>query len=167
MFFLYKYVKNREVIYIGKTSREINLRIKEHKNKKDLPCTAEIYVCKCPTEAFMNAMEVLLIDKYRPKYNKDCCPLGWEKADIPFDEPEFILLEKYNEQNIPVEYIRNIDNAIVAIMSDGTKRKPEYCQCENYSLPEKTYNGNGYIYDICILCGKLIKNSLKDVEAEN
>lgn len=161
--FLYEYIKNNEVIYIGKTTRDINLRINEHKNKKDLPDDAEIYVYKCDSEAYMNVMEILLIDEYRPKYNKDCHPMGWEKANIYFKIPCFIPLQKYNEQNVPLEYKRNIKGSIMAIMSDGIERKPKYCCCDK-SIPEVIYNENGYIYEICHHCGKLIKGSFRDVD---
>lgn len=160
--FLYKYLKNNEVIYIGKTKRDVNKRVCEHFIKKDLPDDADIFVYKCDTEAFMNVMEILLIDKYRPKYNKDCNPIGWEKANISFNEPEFIPLKEYNKQNVPVEYINN-NGDIVAIMTDGSQRKPEYCQCEEGCIPQKTYSDEGDIYDICFLCGKLIKNTFKNI----
>lgn len=161
--FLYKYLKNGEVIYVGKTKRDINIRIREHYNTKDLPTDAEIYVCKCDTEAYINVMEVLLIDKYRPIFNIDCNSLSSERANIPFEEPEFITLEEYNELNVPIEYKRDLFGKIKAVMTDGSERKPEYCQCLEGAIPEKIYNENGYIYSICFMCQKLIRNSFRDI----
>lgn len=163
--YLYKYVKNNEVIYIGKTRRDINKRIKEHFQKRDLPEDAEIYVYRCSGEAYMNVMEILLIDKYRPKYNKDCHPIGWEKADIQFKEPAFIKWEEYNKMNNVYNYGRNNRGNITAYMLDGTERRPEYCQC-THPVPEKNINSEGYVYDICVFCNKLIKGTFTDLNLD-
>ena len=67
-FFIYKYVKNNNIIYIGKTKRPLNERISEH--KADLPLECDIYYFECSSEADMNIMELFLIDKYRPFITK-------------------------------------------------------------------------------------------------
>lgn len=65
--YLYKYVQNGEIVYIGKTDNLIS-RINQH--KLDLPVDCDIYVGMCPNTISQYAFEALLIDHYRPKYNK-------------------------------------------------------------------------------------------------
>lgn len=74
-YYIYKYVtKNDRIVYIGKT---INLdqRIKQHSSYKDIDKKfqqypdANIYIHKCASKHEMDALEILLIEKYKPDLN--------------------------------------------------------------------------------------------------
>ena len=66
--YLYKYVLNGQIIYIGKTIN-VHHSIRQHKGRKDLPLGCEIYVGECQNSASQYAFEALLIDHYRPAFN--------------------------------------------------------------------------------------------------
>lgn len=73
--FLYKYVYNDEIIYIGMTKNIVD-RIRQHASghateKKFKPYAemATIYVCKCVNAEETEMLEALLIRRYNPKLN--------------------------------------------------------------------------------------------------
>lgn len=86
--YLYKYVQNGKIVYIGKTDN-IHSRIGQH--KADLPPDCEIYIGECPNTVSQYAFEALLIDHYRPIYNTSFI---YEDEQIfencPLWEPEWI-----------------------------------------------------------------------------
>ena len=159
IFYIYKYVLNDEIIYIGKTKRNLNLRINEHTHKKDLPTGCEIYYFECVNESAMNIMELMLIAKYHPKYNKDC---NVEDGYVPekLREPGWISYKKYfvpafktfsyDSKGLWAEYIIN---------GRTIKKKPEYCDCD-VNQPFTEYFKN-YDIDRCAYCGRVIRNSFK------
>lgn len=69
-YYVYKYVKNGQVIYVGQTI-DIKSRIKSHEKEAKFasyfPC--EIFCCELASEAQMKGMEMLLIDLYQPELN--------------------------------------------------------------------------------------------------
>ena len=74
-YFVYKYVCDGEVIYIGKTD-DIHRRIVEHASgqgleEKFVPYLgrSDIYFHECSNEVEMSALERLLINQYKPKLN--------------------------------------------------------------------------------------------------
>lgn len=88
-YYIYKYVKENIVEYIGKT---INLqnRIKDHTKDKLANLNCDIYYFKCPNKTAMDSWEYFLINKYHPKYN---IALKDKNVNIKVIEPEWI---KYN-----------------------------------------------------------------------
>lgn len=160
--YLYKYVLNNEIIYIGKTKRDLNLRINEHKTKKDLPDNCDIYYYECANEAEMNVKEILLINAYHPKYNKDCKTEEFFDNFISFNEP-FWLPYKYYSTGEFLRYEKDPKTfKTVAVFRKGkkeTKRKPSYCECD-MDMPVKEYHDNCSFYR-CSFCGSVIKNSFE------
>ena len=72
MYFIYKYVYRGEIIYIGKTKRDLSERIYEHSVElKFLPYLNEskIYYFELPTHVEMDIYEKYLINVYMPKLN--------------------------------------------------------------------------------------------------
>lgn len=74
-YFVYKYVCDGEVIYVGKTD-DIHRRVLEHASgqgleEKFLPYLdcCDIYFHECANEVEMSALERLLINQYKPKLN--------------------------------------------------------------------------------------------------
>ncbi len=74
-FYVYKYVNNNTIIYIGKTD-DIARRVAEHASgqgleEKFLPYLEEsdIYFHECGNEIEMSALERLLINQFKPKLN--------------------------------------------------------------------------------------------------
>lgn len=94
-FYIYKYVKNEEIIYIGKTNTSLFNRInshakedkfKEHKN-------AEIYCFQCKNRIETDIYEKYLINKYKPILNiADKLP---QNIDIIIEEKEWIKYDDY------------------------------------------------------------------------
>ena len=97
--YVYKYVLNDEIIYIGKTDRDLESRINEHGVPGDnIPKSAwheinksDIYFIKLPNATMSDVVESELINRYKPKHNKakmsDWC-------GIPFEEPQWEKYEK-------------------------------------------------------------------------
>lgn len=72
MYFIYKYVYRDEIIYIGKTKRELSQRVYEHTMElKFIPYLHEvkIYYFTVSTHVEMDIYEKYLINKYAPKLN--------------------------------------------------------------------------------------------------
>lgn len=92
-YYVYKYIVNNEIVYIGK-STDLKNRIKQHKSDKLKNLKANIYYFECPNNTAMDSWEYNLINKYHPKFN---IALNDKEVKINVDEPEWIL---YND-NIP------------------------------------------------------------------
>lgn len=70
MYYIYKYVENDKIIYIGKTvnlRRRIQEHSKEEKFKKH--SDALVYYFECASEADMTIYEIYYIYKYKPELN--------------------------------------------------------------------------------------------------
>lgn len=91
--YVYKYVWNGDIIYIGKNDTDLVTRIsqhsKEHKFKPYL--NAEVYYGILKNSSESDMMERLLINKYKPILNVSCKKDG---LSIVFEEPEWHLLDK-------------------------------------------------------------------------
>lgn len=72
MYYIYKYVYRNEIIYIGKTKRDLSERIYEHSVElKFLPYLneAQIFYFTLPTQVEMDIYEKYFINVYMPKLN--------------------------------------------------------------------------------------------------
>lgn len=69
MFYVYRFVKNNEVIYVGKTY-SMDLRMYEHKNKPFYKECDKIEYVEFEDEMNQSFYEILIINKFKPKYNK-------------------------------------------------------------------------------------------------
>lgn len=75
--YVYKYVLNKEIIYIGKTDAELKTRLSNHgkpgDNINELAWedinNADIYYAELANEMMTDVVESELICKYKPKYN--------------------------------------------------------------------------------------------------
>lgn len=96
--YVYKYVLDEEIIYIGKTDN-IKQRILSHgKNGDNIPeCgwpeinCATVYYARLANRVMADVVESELIHKYMPKYNK-AKTSEWDGLD--FQEPKWILFNK-------------------------------------------------------------------------
>lgn len=160
-YFIYKYVKDSEIIYIGKTKRPLNERINEH--KKDLPDGCRIYYFECSSESDMNIVELFLIDKYKPVCNKDCNDDA-AHTSYRFEEPEWKPIDTYFA---PVQIFKGhviTTDGIRAVYSDNRtgkdiQKKINYCECD-VDFPE-VISLKDYKYTICTECGRIVRNSFK------
>lgn len=92
-YYIYKYVINNEIVYIGQTANLEN-RIKQHENDKLKNLQAIIYYFECNNKTAANSWEYNLINKYHPKYN---IALKNENINIKIQEPKWIF---YKENKI-------------------------------------------------------------------
>lgn len=75
--YVYKYVLNKEIIYIGKTDVDLARRLFQHgKSGDNIPEEAwdeinnsDIYYAECANSSMSDTIESALINKYKPKYN--------------------------------------------------------------------------------------------------
>lgn len=89
--YVYKYVCDGEIIYIGKTNRSLTRRLSEHGTIGDnIPETAwndlkrsTIYFSRLPSRKMCDIYEIELIRRYKPKYNKACIDIQWNGLDMP------------------------------------------------------------------------------------
>lgn len=74
--FVYKYVINNEIVYIGKNDTNLHNRICQHNDNRadklyqarDNPHTKIFYI-QLANRAESDGLETLLINKYKPKFN--------------------------------------------------------------------------------------------------
>ncbi len=95
--YVYKYVYNGEIVYIGKNDTDLISRIKQHeKENKFLPYIfSDIYYITLENKVETRIMETMLINRYKPKLNIADKANGTGLA-IEFTEPHW---EKYEEKN--------------------------------------------------------------------
>lgn len=69
--YVYKYVHNDEIIYIGKNDTNLESRIKQHERERKFKkyLSSDIYYIELSNRAESKALEALLINKYKPKLN--------------------------------------------------------------------------------------------------
>lgn len=88
--FVYKYVYNGAVIYVGLTDNIIR-RVAEHASGQGLEAKflpyldSEIYYHRCGNEVEMKALESLLINQYKPLLNIVDCQPGDSTVNIDID----------------------------------------------------------------------------------
>ena len=121
--YVYKYVLNDDIIYIGMTSN-LDARIASHGRKGDninreaWPDIkkAEVYYIKMANVVMADVVEKTLILRYKPKYNTAYMKSNWN--EIPFEEPEWIRYQRpqqkkrhgYTTSNvIKARYLREIE----------------------------------------------------------
>jgi predicted GIY-YIG superfamily endonuclease len=86
-YYIYKYVNNNVVEYIGQTT-DLERRIKQHQQDKLKNFHGQIYYFTCKNKTEMNGWEYFLINKYHPCYN---VALKNENTIIKMEEPEWSL----------------------------------------------------------------------------
>ena len=103
-YFIYKYVENNEIIYIGQTIH-LQERISQHSRELNfVNFNGKIFYFTCNNQTDMDAYEYFLINKYQPKYNTR---FKNKIEIIDFSEPQWILFTRNCEQssnNNPTQY---------------------------------------------------------------
>ena len=86
--FVYKYVFNGEIIYIGKNNSKLEQRINQHKyDEKFKPyCNSKIYYIELANSVMSDIVESELIRRYKPKLN---IAKMSEWSGLDFSEPEW------------------------------------------------------------------------------
>ena len=115
-YYIYKYVKNNVIEYIGKTTN-LEQRIKQHQKDKLKNFQGQIYYFECKNQTAMTSWEYSLINKYHPKYN---AALKDNEVNIIIQEPEWILYMDTENKIInildylqPVTYNKPITNTTI------------------------------------------------------
>ena len=94
---VYKYVLNGEIIYIGKSDSDLDMRLKQHGREGDnIPREAwseikasDIYYTILANSIMSDVVESELIRRYKPKWNTAKKETAW--SGLPFQEPEWII----------------------------------------------------------------------------
>lgn len=97
--YVYKYVLNGEILYIGKTDVDLAKRLKQHGKRGDnIPSKhwqeinrANIYFCEFADRHMTDIYETELIRRHNPKYNK-AKKTEWSGIDLP--EPVWCLYQR-------------------------------------------------------------------------
>lgn len=120
---VYKYVYEKEIIYIGKSDANLMSRIRQHSKESKFSKylqNVKIFYAWLPNPAFTTILETYLINKHKPKLNQSF------KYDTPlyFDIPEpywydFDMLDvgasKYYEDGT-LKYWQSIDDVVDEVM---------------------------------------------------
>ena len=99
--YVYKYIYNDEIIYIGKNDTDLISRINQHKleTKFQPYLLSDVYYIKLDNEYDTDIMETLLINKYKPLLN--VAKKNKYKLNIDFTEPEW---KKYCENDFKTKH---------------------------------------------------------------
>ena len=109
-YYVYKYVQNNKVIYIGQTT-DLDRRINEHTRDKLKNFRGEVYFFECTNKTSMDSWEYMLINKYHPQYN---IVLNNPKETVNIEEPKWKLYLAFGgeEESKPTSNIIDLTNFI-------------------------------------------------------
>lgn len=156
--YVYKYVYNNEIIYIGKNDTNLYSRLKQHgKCGDNIPeegwdeiNNSDIFYCELANATMSDVVESELIRRYKPKYNKAKMS---EWSGVLFVEPEWKkAFEKNNE-----EALKEKDAEISSLKSKLIK-----CQKELYECQKELNNLSEYKFDYLQLNSRY-NNVLKQI----
>lgn len=116
-YYIYKYVQNNKIIYIGQTT-DLERRIKEHTKDKLKGFKGQIYYFECSNKTSMDSWEYMLINKYHPQYNS---ALNNSKEKINIKEPEWTLFLIKSDEKKP-EYKSNIIDITSFIKKESNQK---------------------------------------------
>ena len=90
-YYVYKYVLDNQIIYIGKNDTNLQDRIIQHQREEKFKpyMEADIYYIELKNKAETSGLEKLLINKYKPILN--IVDKYKTTSDIQFEEPEWNL----------------------------------------------------------------------------
>ena len=127
-YFVYKYVCDGDVIYVGKTD-DIHRRVVEHASgqgleEKFIPYLdrCDIYFHECGNEVEMSALERLLINQYKPRLNIVDVQDGFSTVLIEVEWLYYISLPDDNRNTLEREIMLCQRN----ILSNETRIKTYY-----------------------------------------
>ena len=134
-FYVYKWVHNDNVIYVGQ-SRDIKKRIAAERSDERFKIykNPSIYIVKCRNSNEMSILEKILIDQYQPILNS--LDKYSDKIDLPINTEalEWVDYENFDEYT---EYLNNSDNQVNKIME--LKNRIKELECENELLRKNTH----------------------------
>jgi hypothetical protein len=101
-FIVYKFInKNNEILYIGKTTQELHIRIHQHKKDKSwFDEVFKIYYIECQDELEMKIFELYYINEIKTKYNK--ADANYKKPNIICNHNKWILYKQEQSKNTKV-----------------------------------------------------------------
>jgi len=126
-YYVYEYLDEEgNVAYVGKTSKQISTRIKQHCSEIKFNGLTKVRYLECKTQKEMDNLEMLLISHLKPYINSEAAwhPYSWDTADYPSnyqwinytDEityaPSYqeIRQQKFNKTDIMQSYIETLDS---------------------------------------------------------
>lgn len=160
MFYVYRYVYNHQIIYVGKTKRDLCVRISEHKvERKFLPyLTADIEYIVCKTHVEMDIYEKYYINVYSPILNvTDMCGASFdfklpEQTWLPYQEHQWFSEQQSRIPNM----VSKIDPEIIRLQEEIEELESKLTVLENFeALLEKLFDDyindnwdlrSGYVY---------------------
>lgn len=119
MHYVYKYVLNGEIIYIGKSdAKKPFSRLRQHGISGDnipyeyhsLIKSADIFYCELPNAIMTDVVETELIRRYKPKLNRDSKATS-EWGGLAFVEPEWIEYRKKYTQERRQELLEQVETS--------------------------------------------------------
>ena len=120
-YYIYKYVKDNKILYIGQTT-DLSRRIKDHEKDKLAGFTGKIYYFECPNKTAMDSWEYCLINKYHPidnialkdkNININIEEPKWNLYEIIYPSDEIIYLPKKEVKEVEeVKEVKEFDNFI-------------------------------------------------------
>lgn len=113
-FYIYKYVHNNNIIYIGKTNISLINRVKSHAKESKFKQydDVQIYCFKCENRIETDIYEKYLINKYKPilniadKIQQDISIVIEEKEWIKYDDYLSFVKENNTQNNVKINKIR-------------------------------------------------------------
>lgn len=117
MHYVYKYVLDGEIIYIGKSdAKKPFSRLRQHGISGDnIPCeyhslikSADIFYYELPNAIMTDVVESELIRRYKPKLNKDSKATS-EWGGLAFVEPEWVEYRKKYTQEQRQELLEQVE----------------------------------------------------------
>lgn len=131
MNYVYQFVNDNEVLYIGKSDRSNFRRIIEHGKKQDnIPKEAneqinhaDVYIFFCANNIMSDVVESELIRRYKPRYNK-AKQSEWSGFDFP--ELKWIPF-RINGEEVYSKKQSNITNSEMGIVKHDYYK--EYIEC--------------------------------------
>lgn len=144
---IYMYKLDGEVIYIGKTDRNLIKRLRDHGRKGDnIPECAwndlnksEIYFAKMPSSKLADTYEWELINKYHPRYNVQKQE-SWDGTTL--EEPQWTKYE--SPQEIIVSLNKRLNSLLrenFALKSDNEVLQQEIIVLK-HMIDNRTYSDN-------------------------
>ena len=155
MFYVYRFLdKNEKIIYIGKTG-DMDSRIRNHIDSGHLPLSCyktieKIEYIEVPTKVDMDILELYLINKFKPFFNR----LDKEKSELytnitndlqwkPYSKVDYKLLLKYKNQlketqtenkSLQKKYYRLMGTGDIASLDTDKVGEPYYLKNLNSKL---------------------------------
>lgn len=142
-YYIYKYVLNNEIIYIGQSTDLIH-RIAQHKFDKLKDISADIYFFQCENKTAMNSWEYCLINKYHPKYNT---ALNNFNTIIDINEPDWILYQPENFTFCNVKKKDNNDKKEHKNYNLNLNILNQNISIQNNIIKNEIINNNNFIYN--------------------